>query len=150
MRNFTQLSKYLYLAYLLLELSNQFVVLLEQLLGHFDLELLARWVLNLETMITGIGNIREFQMVLDFAQFATREDNHEDLFVGSQFLDVNLRILGHYGQLLSEGGECAIVIQEQDNLFGFGCNKTKREEVRMKTFTQGNPKWFPYPSRALT
>lgn len=102
-------------------------MLLEQFLGHFDLELLARWVLNLETMITGIGNIGEFQMVLDLAQFATREHNHEDLIVGSQFLDVNLRILGHHGQLLSEGGECAIVIQEQDNLFGFGCNETKRE-----------------------
>lgn len=104
-------------------------MLLEQLFGHFDFELLARWVLNLETMITGIGNIGEFQMVLDFAQFATREDNHEDLIIGSQFLDVNLRILGHDGQLLGEGGECAIVIQEQDNLFGFGCNETNETRI---------------------
>jgi len=111
------------ISHLFLKLSDQFVVLLEQFLGHFDLELLAGRIFDLQTVVAGIGHIGELEVVLDLAQFATREDAHEDLLVGGQFLDVDLGILGHYGELLGEGGQSAIVIQQQDHLIGFGVNE---------------------------
>jgi len=80
-------------------------------------------LIDLQTVVAGIGHIGELEVVLDLAQFATGEDAHEDLLVGGQFLDVDLGILGHYGELLGEGGQSAIVIQQQDHLIGFGVNE---------------------------
>lgn len=102
--------------YLFLQFADQFVVLFQQFLGHFNFELLAGRILNFQTVIASIGDIGEFQVILDFAQLATGEDAHEYFVVCNQFLEVNFSVLGHDGQFFGQGGQSAIVIQQQGYL----------------------------------
>lgn len=102
--------------YLFFQFSNQFVVFFQQFFGHFNFEFLSGGVFNFETMVTGISNIGEFQVVLDFIQFTAREYTHEDFFIGSQFLNVDLSILRHNRQFFGQGSQGTIVIQQESYL----------------------------------